>query len=71
MTKFSKGATGAVFGRRRFLATGALAGTAVVSAPSLLRASTGDLKIGWLRPLTGPLASSFESLYAAGDIALD
>lgn len=43
----------------------------VIASPAWLRASTDDLKIGWLRPLTGPLASSFESLYAAGDIALD
>lgn len=71
MTKLSKGTAGVAFGRRRFLATGIMTSSAFLAAPSILRASTGDLKIGWLRPLTGPLASSFESLYAAGDIAFD
>ncbi len=71
MTKLIQGSAGVAFGRRRFLATGAAVTGALLAAPSILRASTGDLKIGWLRPLTGPLASSFESLYAAGDIALD
>lgn len=71
MTKNLQAATLVAPGRRRFLVTGLMAGGAMLAAPSILRASTGDLKIGWLRPLTGPLASSFESLYAAGDIALD
>src|SRR5438270_13569377 len=30
-----------------------------------------DVKIGWIKPVTGPLASSFAPLYLAGQIAMD
>lgn len=56
--------------RRSFIATGAAA-TGLLAMPSILRAQSEELRIGWIRPLTGPLASSFEALYAAGDIALE
>jgi branched-chain amino acid transport system substrate-binding protein len=35
------------------------------------RAAGDELRIGWVRPLTGPLATSFEPLYFAGDIAIE
>lgn len=56
--------------RRQFL-LGAAATGACLAAPAVLRAQTADLQIGWVRPLTGALASSFEALFAAGDIALE
>lgn len=55
--------------RRGFIGAG-VAATGLLAAPSILRAQTGELRIGWIRPLTGSLASSFEALYAAGDIAV-
>lgn len=68
-TTSGRGTTGTI-GRRALLRAGA-AGGLMLAAPSYLRAQSEDLKIGWLRPLTGPLASSFAALYAAGDIAID
>lgn len=56
--------------RRGFIGTG-IAATGLLAAPGILRAQADDFRIGWIRPLTGPLASSFEALYAAGDIALE
>ena len=58
--------------RRRLLQS---AVATIISAPALsLRgtANAGDevLRIGWVRPTTGKLASSFAPLYAGGDIAL-
>lgn len=61
---------GGLMNRRGFLRTGIAAG-GLLAAPGVLRAQSDDLRIGWIRPLTGPLASSFEALYAAGDIAVD
>ena len=55
--------------RRRFLATGAAAGAALAT-PSILRAQEG-VRIGIIRPLTGPLASSFEALMASATIGID
>lgn len=56
--------------RRQILKSGAgfaLAGLAL----NIPRAAAADtLHIGWVRPLTGSLASSFAPLYFAGDIAL-
>ncbi|MCC6000067.1 MAG: ABC transporter substrate-binding protein [Pararhodobacter sp.] len=59
-------------GRRGLLKAGAGA-AALLAMPGIVGRALADdeLKIGWVRPLTGPLASSFEALYAAGDIALD
>jgi branched-chain amino acid transport system substrate-binding protein len=58
--------------RRQILKVGTAA-AAMFAAPRFIgRAlAADDLKIGWVRPLTGPLASSFEALYAAGEIALE
>ena len=58
--------------RRTVLAStlGALAlGSGLV--PREARAAEEDVKIGWIKPITGPLASSFGPLYLAGQIALD
>jgi branched-chain amino acid transport system substrate-binding protein len=62
--------------RRKALTTGGLAAaaSAMAGAGTLLRvgralADETELKIGWIKPLTGPLASSFEPLYIPGDIA--
>lgn len=63
---------GASVERRRLLKAGV--GTAAMLAmPGIVGRAFAeeDLKIGWVRPLTGPLASSFAALYAAGDIALE
>ena len=51
------------------------AAAAVICAPALhpgniARADEATLRIGWVRPTTGKLASSFAPLYAGGDIAL-
>lgn len=54
--------------RRNVLAGGAAA-TAMLAAPTLLRAQD-PVRIGIIRPLTGPLASSFAGLFASSDIAL-
>lgn len=35
------------------------------------KAANNDLRIGWIKPLTGPLASTFEGYYYAADIALE
>jgi ABC-type branched-subunit amino acid transport system substrate-binding protein len=58
--------------RRTLLASalGAFAlGSGFVSRTAF--AQTGDVKIGWIKPVTGPLASSFGPLYIAAQIALD
>lgn len=59
--------------RRQALRAGAVLAAAGAASRGLLAsavAAEGDLRIGWVRPLTGPLASSFEPLYFAGDIAI-
>jgi ABC-type branched-subunit amino acid transport system substrate-binding protein len=58
---------------RRRLMQGAAA--AIISAPAIgfpksARADEESIRIGWVRPTTGKLASSFAPLYAGGDIAL-
>ncbi|TWH01181.1 amino acid/amide ABC transporter substrate-binding protein (HAAT family) [Mesorhizobium sp. J18] len=65
-------ALAAPIGRRQLLKAGA-ASAAMLAMPGIIGRALADdeLKIGWVRPLTGPLASSFEALYAAGDIALE
>lgn len=69
MTKTMIGAGGGLIGRRNFMA-GMAVGSAVLAAPKTLRAAD-SLRIGWVRPLTGPMASSFVGNFAAGDIALE
>jgi len=58
---------------RRTVLASALGG--LVGGTSLLplhaSAQTDDVKIGWIKPVTGPLASSFGPLYLAGQIAMD
>jgi ABC-type branched-subunit amino acid transport system substrate-binding protein len=58
--------------RRRLIQA---AGATIISAPALglrnaAHAEEEILRIGWVRPTTGKLASSFAPLYAGGDIAL-
>jgi branched-chain amino acid transport system substrate-binding protein len=62
--------------RRDFLATAGRLGAGVFGAsalglPLLARAETQPFKIGWVRPTTGRLASSFAPLYVGGLIAID
>lgn len=69
--------------RRRVIAAGggaaALAGLSQGTVAGLLLQGTGsahaqaggDLPIGIIKPMTGPLASSFVPLYMAADIAID
>jgi ABC-type branched-subunit amino acid transport system substrate-binding protein len=40
-------------------------------APRRAFAQAADVKIGWIKPMTGPLASSFGPLYLAAQIAMD
>jgi branched-chain amino acid transport system substrate-binding protein len=59
--------------RRQFLATAGRLGAGVLgmgSAP-LLFAQHNPVTIGWVRPTTGRLASSFAPLYVGGLIAVD
>lgn len=56
--------------RRTFLAT-AVAGLALGMSGRRARAAAPDVKIGWIRPMTGALASSFGPLYLAAQIAMD
>ena len=44
------------FGRRRFLTTLGAAGAATLVAPSFLRAQSREVKVGYILPVTGPLA---------------
>lgn len=54
---------------RRNVLAGGVAATAMLAAPGILRAAD-PVRIGIIRPLTGPLASSFEGLFASAEIAL-
>lgn len=58
-------------GRRRVLASAV--GTAAIATGLLPRTSYSQdvLKLGWIKPMTGPLASSFGPLYLAAQIAMD
>lgn len=55
--------------RRELLAGGTAAGV-LLATPSILRAQEG-FRIAIIRPLTGPLVSSFEGNFAAATIAID
>lgn len=59
---------------RRQLLQGAAAGltsATIFGARQTTRAEGDELRIGWVRPTTGKLASSFAPLYAGGNIALE
>jgi ABC-type branched-subunit amino acid transport system substrate-binding protein len=62
----------ASFARRKVLKQGAAA-LAAVSFGSLVRPafSAEDVKLGWIQPMTGPLASSFSPNYLGADFALE
>ncbi|MBR0799623.1 ABC transporter substrate-binding protein [Bradyrhizobium jicamae] len=71
--KSSSGPASKVSINRRNLMRSAAASIICAPAISLLkdaRADESTLRIGWVRPTTGKLASSFAPLYAGGDIAL-
>ena len=57
---------------RRSVLVGA-AGTAIAATGLIGRAAfaADEVKIGWIQPTTGPLASSFGANYIAADIAFD
>ena len=55
--------------RRGFLATAGALAASLGIAPA--HAQQGPLQIGWIRPTTGRLASSFAPLYIGGLIAID
>lgn len=56
--------------RRRFLSATA-AGVGALSAPSLLRAQSSELKLGFVLPLTGPFAEAGQLQKAACDMAVE
>lgn len=72
MDKTMKGRN--VFDRRSFLALAAQAGAGVAAgvgfAPGLMAAEE-PFRLGWVRPTTGRLASSFSLLFIGGLIAID
>ena len=43
-------------GRRRFLTSIGAAGAATLVAPAILRAQSREVKVGYILPVTGPLA---------------
>jgi branched-chain amino acid transport system substrate-binding protein len=60
--------------RRDFLQTtavGALAGTGVLAAPSLLRAQGAGVKLGILQPVTGALSYSGQQGKLGAQLAID
>lgn len=59
--------------RRRFIqgVAGLAAAPVAAFAPARARAQADQFRIGWIRPTTGRLASSFAPLYAGGLIAID
>lgn len=61
--------------RRRLVQAGATLGGMAAVAPAVLPsgalAQSGEYRVGWIRPTTGRLASSFAPLYAGGLIAID
>jgi ABC-type branched-subunit amino acid transport system substrate-binding protein len=71
----SRKLSGSKLGRREFLTAGAVAGASLASGLSFnirtAQAQQDDFKIGWVRPTTGRLASSFAPLYIGGLIAID
>ena len=59
------------FNRRTFVKTTAAAGTALLAAPSLLRAQAKTVKIGILQPVTGALAQDGEYGRLGAQLAFD
>jgi branched-chain amino acid transport system substrate-binding protein len=59
-----------VTNRRALLRGAAAAGASAAFGFRAARADDDAIRIGWVRPTTGKLASSFAPLYAGGDIAL-
>ncbi|HSV78127.1 MAG TPA: ABC transporter substrate-binding protein [Ramlibacter sp.] len=62
--------------RRQVLVGAAKVGTAAAAASAGIgwlpaRAADNEFRIGWIKPLTGQLASTFEGYYYAADIALE
>jgi len=62
--------TGPTLSRRNVFELGIGAGAASLLSRGAL-AADDVFRIGWIRPLTGPLASTFEGYYHAADIAFD
>lgn len=59
-------------GRRGLMRSVAAAGAGFAVAPAIHTARAAEtFKLGWVRPTTGRLVSSFAPLYAGGNIAVD
>ena len=67
MSGHTRGLSGAPVSRRTFLAT-AGASAAVAGFPAVLRAQAREVKVGYLLPVTGPLA--FEAGLALNGLTL-
>lgn len=57
--------------RRGLLAASAALAAPAILRPAAVRAADETIRIGWIRPTTGRLASSFAPLYAGGNIAIE
>ena len=57
--------------RKLLLGAAGLASATVFGGRQSARAEGDEIRIGWVRPTTGKLASSFAPLYAGGNIALE
>ncbi|NML47269.1 ABC transporter substrate-binding protein [Ramlibacter sp. G-1-2-2] len=61
-----------VLTRRTLLAQGGRAAVAGAATLAGLQArAAGEMKLGWIQPMTGPLASSFSPNYLGADIAFE
>ncbi|MGZ5961534.1 MAG: ABC transporter substrate-binding protein, partial [Rhizomicrobium sp.] len=60
-----------IIDRRALLRLAAQAGVAVLGVGSAFAQQQAPFKVGWIRPTTGRLASSFAPLYFGGLIAVD
>jgi branched-chain amino acid transport system substrate-binding protein len=63
-------------GRREVLASAGKLATAAAAAGAGMwslpvRAADNEVRIGWIKPLTGPLASTFDGYFQAAEIALE
>ena len=66
---FDTGRREVLLGAARLGSAAAAAGAGIWSLPA--GAQANELRIGWIKCLTGPLASTFEGYYHAADIAFD
>ncbi|MGH7385284.1 MAG: ABC transporter substrate-binding protein, partial [Candidatus Rokuibacteriota bacterium] len=66
MSNSARRLTATSIGRRRFLKTMGAAGAATLTAPALVRAQAREVKVGYILPVTGPLA--FEAQLALNGI---